>query len=300
MWQCIRRSGTVAGCKPSVPTCISEGDEGPGFPAAEIQPSRRGLVEVRLLSDLRQAISHRALTVLYQPKVDLRSTDVVGAEALVRWPHPVFGLVRPQQFLPLVRQHGLMRTFTDVVLDQALSDAAQWLRRGINVPVAVNLFPPLVGDITLPGRIFDALERHELPGESLIVEITEDMLLDNIERTRHVLEVLRERNIHIALDDFGSGYSALTYLRKLPIDEIKVDYDLVGHVLTDPRAEAIVRSVIDLSHALNVTTVAEGVEDAHTAEWLRDRGCEVAQGVLYSPPITASAMMDLLASSLAR
>jgi diguanylate cyclase (GGDEF)-like protein len=275
-------------------------DEGLGFPAADVQPSRGGLVEVRLLSDLRQAIGHRALTVLYQPKVDLRSTEVVGAEALVRWPHPVFGLVRPQQFLPLVRQHGLMRTFTEVVLDQALSDAAQWLRRGINVPVAVNLFPPLVGDVTLPGRIFDALERHELPGDSLIIEITEDMLLDNIERTREVLEALRERSIHIALDDFGSGYSALTYLRKLPIDEIKVDYDLIGHVLTDPRAEAIVRAVIDLSHALNVTTVAEGVENAHTAEWLRDRGCEVAQGVLYSPPIAAPAMMDLLASSLVR
>ncbi len=275
---------------------LSEHD-GPGLPAFEVQPSRRGLVEVRLLSDLRQAINHRALTVLYQPKVDLRTADVVGVEALVRWPHPVFGLVRPQQFLPLVRQHGLMRTFTDVILDQALGDAARWLRRGINVPVAVNLFPPLAGDLSLPGRIFEALERHELPGDSLIVEITEDMLLDNIDRTRDVLEALQENRIHIALDDFGSGYSALTYLRKLPIDEVKVDYDLIGHVLTDPRAEAIVRAVIDLSHALNLTTVAEGVENAHTAEWLRVRGCEVAQGILYSPPITASAMLDLIVSS---
>jgi diguanylate cyclase len=275
-------------------------EHGPGFPVADLQPPRGGLVELRLLSDLRQAISHRALTVLYQPKVDLRTTKVVGVEALVRWPHPVFGLVQPQQFLPLVRQHGLMRTFTDLVLDQALSDAAQWLRRGINVPVAVNLFPPLVGDVTLPGRIFNALERHELPGDSLIVEITEDMLLGNIERTRYVLEALRERKIHVALDDFGSGYSALTYLRKLPIDEVKVDHDLIGHVLTDPRAQAIVQAVIALSHALNVTTVAEGVEDAPTAEWLRDGGCQVAQGVFYSPPVTASAMMELLASTPAR
>ncbi len=274
-------------------------DEGPGFPTSDIQPPRGGLVEVRLLSDLRQAISHRALTVLYQPKVDLRNTTVVGAEALVRWPHPIFGLVRPHQFLPLVRQHGLMRTFTDLVLDQALSDAAQWRRQGFDVPVAVNLFPPLVGDLTLPGRIFDSLARHELPGDSLIIEITEDMILDNIDRTRDVLEALRECSIHIALDDFGSGYSALTYLRKLPIDEVKVDYDLIGHVLTDPRAEAIVRAVIDLSHALNVTTVAEGVEDATTAEWLRDRGCEVAQGIYYSPPIAAPAMMDLIASQAA-
>ncbi|MGA9492612.1 MAG: bifunctional diguanylate cyclase/phosphodiesterase [Mycobacterium sp.] len=275
-------------------------DDGPGFAPSDVQLSRGGSVEVRLLSDLRQAISHRALTVLYQPKVDLSTTDVVGTEALVRWPHPVFGLVRPQQFLPLVRQHGLMRTFTDLVLDQALGDAAQWLHRGIDVPVAVNLFPPLVGDLTLPGRIFEALERHELPGESLIVEITEDLLLDDIERTRDVLEALRERRIHIALDDFGSGYSALTYLRKLPIDEVKVDNDLIGHVLTDPRAEAIVRAVIDLAHSLNVTTVAEGVENDQIAEWLRDRGCEVAQGILYSPPVPASEMMQLIASSAAR
>jgi diguanylate cyclase len=271
-----------------------------GLAASDVHRSRGGLVEVRLLSDLRQAISRRALTVLYQPKVDLLTTHVVGAEALVRWPHPVFGMVLPQQFLPLVRQHGLMRTFTDIVLDQALSDAAQWRRRGVDVPVAVNLFPPLVGDIDLPARIFDALKRHELPGDSLIVEITEDLLLDNIDRTREVLDALRASSIQVALDDFGSGYSALTYLRKLPIDEVKVDYDLIGSVLTDPRAEAIVRAVIDLSHALNVTTVAEGVENAETATWLRDRGCEVAQGILYSPPITGPAMMELLSSPAAR
>ena len=268
----------------------------PALPASEVLPSRGGLIEVRLLSDLRQAISRRALTVLYQPKVDLRTTEVVGAEALVRWPHPIFGLVRPQQFLPLVRQHGLMRTVTDLVLDQALGDAAQWQRRGVAVPVAVNLFPPLVGDVNLPSRIFDALARHDLPGESLIIEITEDLLLDNIDRTRNVLEALRERNIHIALDDFGSGYSALTYLRKLPIDEVKVDHDLIGHVLTDPRADAIVRAVVDLAHALNVTTVAEGVENGEIAAYLRDCGCEVAQGIYYRPPITAAAMMELMAS----
>jgi diguanylate cyclase (GGDEF)-like protein len=271
----------------------------PALSAPDIHLSRGGLVEVRLLSDLRQAITHRALTVLYQPKVDLQTTRVVGAEALARWPHPVFGMVLPHQFLPLVRQHGLMRTFTDLILDQALSDAAQWRRQGIDVPVAVNLFPPLLGDVNLPGRVFDALARHELPGDSLIVEITEDLLLDDIERTREVLETLREHSIQVALDDFGSGYSALTYLCKLPIDEVKVDYDLIGHVLTDPRAEAIVRAVIDLSHALNVTTVAEGVENAEIATWLRDRGCEVGQGILYSPPITAQAMMELLSSAAA-
>jgi diguanylate cyclase len=272
---------------------------GPSFPLSDVAPSRGGLVEVRLLSDLRQAISHRALTVLYQPKIDLQTTGVVGAEALARWPHPIFGLVGPQQFLPLVRQHGLMRTFTDLILDQALDDAAQWRRQGADIPIAINLFPPLLGDANLPIRIFDALARHELPGDSLIIEITEDLLLDDIDRTRDVLEMLRERSIHIALDDFGSGYSALTYLRKLPIDEVKLDQDLIIHVLTDPRAEAIVRAVIELAQSLSVTTVAEGVETADIASWLRDCGCELAQGTYYSPPITAAAMMDLITSPAA-
>ena len=279
------------------PDMQTSDDSSTPFPTSDVLPSRGGLVEVRLLSDLRLAITHRALIVLYQPKVDLQTGRIVGAEALARWPHPVFGMVQPHQFLPLVRQHGLMGTFTDVILDQALRAAAQWRRHGMDVPVAVNLFPPLVGDVTLPDRISEALQRHELPGKSLIVEITEDMLLDNIDRTRQVLEALRERGIHIALDDFGSGYSALTYLRKLPIDEVKVDYDLIGHVLTDPRAEAIVQAVIDLAHVLGVTTVAEGVENPETAAWLREQGCEVAQGILYSPPITAPAMMDLLRSA---
>ena len=297
MYSAKRLGGGLQTFSPDIHT----GDESYGsFSAADIQSTRGGLVEVRLLSDLRQAISRHALTVLYQPKVDLLTSQVVGAEALVRWPHPVFGMVQPQQFLPLVRQHGLMRSFTDLILDQALSDAAHWRSRGIAIPVAVNLFPPLVGDVNLPDRIFEALERHELPGDSLIIEITEDMLLDSIYRTRQVLKALQENNIQIALDDFGSGYSALTYLRKLPIDEVKVDYDLISNVFSDPRAEAIVRAVIDLAHALDVTTVAEGVENAEIAAWLRDRGCEVAQGILYSPPITERAMMELLLSPASR
>jgi EAL domain-containing protein (putative c-di-GMP-specific phosphodiesterase class I) len=138
-----------------------------------------------------------------------------------------------------------------------------------------------------------------LPGDSLIIEITEDLLLDNIDRTRDVLEALRECGIQIALDEFGSGYSALTYLRKLPMDEVKLDQDLVIHAVTDPRVEAIVRAVLELAHSLNLATVAEGVETAAIASWLRDCGCEVVQGIYYSPPITAAAMMDLITSPAA-
>jgi diguanylate cyclase len=251
---------------------------------------------VRLLGELRHAIDHGDLTVFYQPKFDLRSGDIVGVEALVRWPHPKRGLLGPAHFLPLVRKRGLMRAVTDLVLTQALDDAAEWNALGIGVPIAVNVFAPSLGDLDLPTHIASALAIRELNPEDLTIEITEDFLLDNIERTRSVLERLRQRGIRIAIDDFGSGYSALWYLRELAIDEVKLDRHFIAPIRVDARAAAVVRGVVDLAHVLGVTTVAEGVENAETAERLREFGCEVAQGYYYSPPVSAAAMMNLLAS----
>jgi diguanylate cyclase (GGDEF)-like protein len=251
---------------------------------------------VRLLGELRHAIDHGDLTVFYQPKFDLRSGDIVGVEALVRWPHPKRGLLGPAHFLPLVRKRGLMRAVTDLVLTQALDDAAEWNALGIGVPIAVNVFAPSLGDLDLPTHIASALAIRELNPKDLTIEITEDFLLDNIERTRSVLERLRQRGIRIAIDDFGSGYSALWYLRELAIDEVKLDRHFIAPIRVDARAAAVVRGVVDLAHVLGVTTVAEGVENAETAERLREFGCEVAQGFYYSPPVSAAAMMNLLAS----
>lgn len=251
---------------------------------------------VRLLGELRHAIDHGDLTVFYQPKFDLRSGDVVGVEALVRWPHPKRGLLSPDHFLPLVRKRGLMRAVTDLVLTQALDDAAEWHSMGIGVPIAVNVFAPSLGDLDLPTHIASALGERDLSPEDLTIEITEDFLLDNIDRTRTVLERLRQRGIRIAIDDFGSGYSALWYLRELAIDEVKLDRQFIAPIQDDARAAAVVRGVVDLAHVLGVTTVAEGVENAETAAKLREFGCEVAQGYYYSPPISAAAMMNLLAS----
>jgi diguanylate cyclase len=251
---------------------------------------------VRLLGELRHAIDHGDLTVFYQPKFDLRTGDVVGVEALVRWPHPKRGLLGPAHFLPLVRKRGLMRAVTDIVLTQALDDAAEWHAMGIGVPIAVNVFAPSLGDLDLPTHIASALASRSLNPEDLTIEITEDFLLDNIERTRSVLERLRQRGIRIAIDDFGSGYSALWYLRELAIDEVKLDRHFIAPIRVDARAAAVVRGVVDLAHVLGVTTVAEGVENVETAERLREFGCEVAQGYYYSPPVSAAAMMNLLAS----
>jgi len=257
-----------------------------------------GAAAVRLLVELREAIDQNRLTVMYQPKFDLRTAAIVGVEALLRWPHPRRGMLSPDQFLPLIRQHGLMRAVTDLVLAQALDGAAQWHARGVHVPVAVNLFAPSLGDLTLPTKIRRVLAERGLPADALILEITEDLLLEDIGRARKVLETLRTPGIRIALDDFGTGYSALSYLRDLPIDEVKLDREFVAPVLSDPRAAAIVRAVIELAHALEVTTVAEGVENAETAWKLREYGCEIGQGFYYSPPLDALAVLDLLSSPL--
>jgi len=269
------------------------------LPTEASEGSERGAA-VRLLGELRHAIDHGDLTVFYQPKFDLRTGEVMGVEALVRWPHPKRGLLGPAHFLPLVRKRGLMRAVTDIVLTQALDDAAEWHAMGIGVPIAVNVFAPSLGDLDLPTHIASELASRRLSPEGLTIEITEDFLLDNIDRTRSVLERLRQRGIRIAIDDFGSGYSALWYLRELAIDEVKLDRQFIAPIQVDNRAAAVVRGVVDLAHVLGVTTVAEGVENAETAEKLREFGCEVAQGYYYSPPISAAAMMNMLASGQAR
>ena len=255
---------------------------------------RNGAGAVRLLGQLRHAVDHLGLSVVYQPKLDLRDGVIVGVEALVRWPHPERGLLGPDDFLPLVREHGLMRSVTDLVIAQALDDAAYWQSKGVVVPVAVNVFAPSLCDLTLPDRILQALAERNLSPDVLTIEITEDLLLDNMNRTRTVLDSLRAHGMRVAIDDFGSGYSTLSYLCELPLDEVKLDRRFIAPILVDPRAAAVVRAVVDLAHVLGVTTVAEGVEDAATAARLREYGCEVAQGYHYSRPVAAAEILELV------
>lgn len=253
-----------------------------------------GAVAVRLLGELRRAIAYSDLVTVYQPKFDLRSNEIVGLEALVRWPHPDRGILTPEEFLPLVREHGLMRDVTEHVVERTLDDALNWYQNGEGVPVAVNLFAASLGDLELPGQILDALAARDLHPQALIVEITEDLLVDDMTRARSVLHSLRDAGVQISLDDFGSGYSALRNLRELPIDELKLDHDFIASLLTDQRAAAIVRAVIDLARDLGVATVAEGLENAETAERLLEYGCDMAQGFYYCAPIGAPEVLELL------
>ena len=258
------------------------------------RPAGDGAAQIRLLGELRQAIDHAELDLVYQPKLHLRSGQIVGVEALLRWPHPELGVLRPDEFMALVRQHGLMRQVTELVVARALDDAVRWRTLGVDMAVAVNVFAPDLKDSALPDALCAALGSRDLAPALLTVEITEDLILNDIDRVTAVLHRLREQGIRVAIDDFGSGFSALSYLRDLPIDEVKLDRQFISSITEDARAAAVVRAVIDLTHELDVIVVAEGIEDARTADWLREHGCDIGQGYYFGAPVAASMIPRLI------
>jgi diguanylate cyclase len=256
-----------------------------------------GAAEIRLLGELRHAIDNDGLGVVYQPKISLQTQEIVGVEALLRWPHPRLGTLLPGAFLSLVRERGLIQRVTRIVVDKSLDDAARWYIPGSRMPVAVNLFAPCLREPDLPELFSAALGSRGLPANLLTVEITEDVVLSDMQTVTAVLERLRQYGVRVAIDDFGSGYSSLAYLRDLPIDEVKLDRHFVAPVTTDSRAAAVVRAVIDLTHDLGLTVVAEGIEDEQTAQWLREHRCDVGQGFLFGRPVKASRIAAITAAA---
>lgn len=245
---------------------------------------------LQLLEDLRLALVGNELVLHYQPKVLVADGQLCGVEALVRWQHPQRGLVPPDDFLPLAEQSGLMHRLTEVVLDSALDQCAAWYAEGLEVPVSVNLSSSNLMDAGLPRKVSDRLLQRGLPARLIEVEITESVLVVDRLRSTQVLSELRDMGIRIAVDDYGTGYSSLAYLRDLPVHDLKLDKSFVMEMSADPRAAAIVRSTVSLAHSLGLRMVAEGVEDQAALDQLRDVGCDVAQGYHLSRPVPAPAM----------
>ncbi|MGF1646765.1 MAG: putative bifunctional diguanylate cyclase/phosphodiesterase [Kineosporiaceae bacterium] len=235
------------------------------------------------------------LTVHLQPQVALATGAIAGVEALVRWRHPARGLLLPGDFLPLVHAAGLTGPLAATVLDAALAACRQWRDAGHPSPVAVNLCAADVHDVALPRRIRALLDRHGLPPQALTVELTEDTLVADFDRTRTVLGALRTDGVTVSIDDFGTGFASLAYLRDLPVDELKLDRGLVRTVVGDDRAAAIVRHTVDLGHDLGMRLVAEGVEDAATADLLTGLGCDLGQGYHLATPMPLVSLLGWLA-----
>lgn len=238
-----------------------------------------------LVGELRAALAHHVLTLHYQPQVDLGSGRICGVEALVRWPHPERGLIPPSRFIPLAEETGLIAPLTDWVLTEAVRQGREWQRAGLLLPVSVNLSMWNLHDPTLPERVAGLLRAHGMPPDSLRLELTESALMTDPQHALDVLMRLAALGVRLTVDDFGSGYSSLTYLKKLPVNELKIDQSFVREMATDATDAAIVASTVALGHALGLRVVAEGIEDQATWDLLVGMGCDVIQGYYLSRPL---------------
>ncbi len=255
---------------------------------------RRPPARLSILGDLRTAIETDQLTVVYQPKLDIGTGNIVGAEALVRWDHPVRGKVPPAEFVRVAEDTGLIKQLTDLVLAQGIEMLARFQSEGLLIGLAVNLSTHDLFDSRLPDRVRGYLESNNVEPSLLTLEITESSLFVDAPRTRATIDGLFQVGIRMAVDDFGTGYSSLSYLRRLPVHELKIDQSFVGGMLTDPQDEVIVRSTVDLGHNLGLKVVAEGVESFDILDRLREFGCDVAQGYAISEPVLSSDIVDWL------
>ncbi|MFZ4811332.1 MAG: putative bifunctional diguanylate cyclase/phosphodiesterase [Ilumatobacteraceae bacterium] len=246
---------------------------------------RRTPERLSLLSDLRSALEHQDIEAFYQPKLDLVTRTVVGAEALVRWRHPTRGMVPPLDFIHLAETTGLITMVTNQILRKSVSTIRLLDDLGFDLSVSVNLSTMDLLDETIVGRVERILRDNRVQPDQLTLEITETALLADGSRSMETVEGLRGLGVHLSIDDFGTGFSSLSYLRSLPATELKVDRSFVTNMLLDERDEVIVRSTIDLGHNLGMKVAAEGVEDQATLERLRSLGCELAQGYELSPPL---------------
>jgi diguanylate cyclase (GGDEF)-like protein len=257
------------------------------------------LERLALATDLRAGLGQGQLFLHHQPKVDARTGQVLGFEALVRWQHPQHGVLMPDEFLPVVENTGLIGPLTFEVLDMALAAVADWRRAGHDLSVAVNLSVRHLTDLSLPAHIADRLRAHGVPPEALVLEVTETLIMTDPGRAVGVLALLRELGIGLAVDDFGTGYSSLAYLRRLQVDELKIDKSFVLQLAASEDDAVIVRSTIELGHNLGLRLVAEGVEDQASLDLLCGWGCDVVQGYFISRPMPGDAVLPWLAAGTA-
>jgi diguanylate cyclase (GGDEF)-like protein len=247
-----------------------------------------------LAADLRAALTGAQFEVHYQPVI-ADGTRLCGVEALLRWNHPIRGLVPPSEFIPLAEENGEITAIGAWVLHAALTQVSEWrqtLAGCADLTVAVNLSAVQLRDPKLLDTVKNALAATQLPPAALILEVTETTLLRDLDSTRHRLDAIRALGVRIAIDDFGTGYSSLSYLAKLPADEIKIDRSFITNLTQGTAPTALVRGIVDMARALDLEILAEGVELESQQEILRDLGCTLSQGYLYSKPLNPSDFAD--------
>jgi diguanylate cyclase (GGDEF)-like protein/PAS domain S-box-containing protein len=248
-----------------------------------------------MIGALRRALEHGELSLVYQPKLSLSDGRVTGVEALLRWQSGELGPIPPGVFIPLAEEVGLIGAIGEFVLERACADLHQWRTQGLTqLTMAVNLSAAQLVHGDLARRIGRMLAAHDIAPPLIELELTESMVMANAEQSVRILGELKAIGVTLAIDDFGTGYSSLAYLKRLPIDTLKIDKEFVGDITTDPDDEAITATVITMAHSLGLNVIAEGVESAEQLEYLREQGCDEVQGHLIAPPMPAEACLAML------
>jgi EAL domain-containing protein (putative c-di-GMP-specific phosphodiesterase class I) len=248
-----------------------------------------------LLAELRAALdADDQLVLALQPEVDLVTATPTGVEALIRWKHPRRGQLSPGAFVETVENSELLTPFTRRVLDLALASAAEWSAAGLDLPVSVNVSARSLLDPAFPGQVVDALRRHRLAPQQLVLEITESVAVSDQDIVDEVLAALRDTGVQLSVDDFGTGFSSLAFVTRVTVDELKVDRSFVDAMIDFPAAEAIVRGAVDLGRRLGTRVVAEGVETIEQRAALIELGCESAQGYHFCQPMPADKIVGVL------
>jgi len=251
--------------------------------------------------ELRRALEREEFRLVYQPKFDLKSERPSGAEALLRWQHPSRGVVSPAEFVPILEESGLIVQVGEWVLHQACADIRAWQARGVRaLPIAVNLSARQFRQLDLAARIRSIVDAAAVAPELVELEITESQLMQDPDHAIRAMRSLAAAGMHIAIDDFGTGYSSLAYLTRFPLSALKIDRSFVAGILQQGGDATIVRTIIEMAHTLGLAVIAEGVENEGQKHFLRGLGCEQAQGYLFSQPVDADAMAELLGAKQAR
>jgi diguanylate cyclase (GGDEF)-like protein len=258
-----------------------------------IKPAARD--QLSLLGELRRAVELDELRLFFQPKIELGSGRVTGAEVLLRWQHPTRGLLSPVDFIPFAEQTGFIRRLTRWTLDHSIAQGARWHNAGKALGLAVNISVDDIGDVRLDSRIASLLTKHQLPPQLLTVELTESGFIEDPTRALRMLEAISALGVSLSIDDFGTGYSSLSHLARMPVDELKIDRSFVQGLESDPEFGPVVRFAIDMGHGLGLKVVAEGIETEAAALRLREFGCDVGQGYLYAKPMPLAAFEAWLA-----
>jgi diguanylate cyclase (GGDEF)-like protein len=253
-----------------------------------------------LIGEMRDALDKREFILHYQPKLDLASGRIVGAEALLRWQHPERGLVPPGRFIPFAERTGFIREITPWLLGEVAAQTAAWRAQGLDLVVSANLSARDLLDPGLVVRVRDLVVSHDLPPAALCLEITESALMEDPALAQAHLQQLADFGVKLSIDDYGAGQASLAYVKSLPVHEIKIDQSFIRSLADSPKDVAIVRSTIALGHALDFAVVAEGIETEADLAWLRENGCDIGQGYFIARPMAAAAFGDWVAANVSQ